>query len=497
MSTANCPNILVIMTDQHHRDFMGCAGNRIVRTPNLDRLAGQGVRFTDAYCPAPLCVPSRMSFLTGLTPSHNQVWDNHHILSSNIPTWATVLTAAGYDTALLGRMHFCGPDQRHGFLSRPVGESNAGHPGAPGKGGPAWAQFSGWTAGQCREAVEVAGRGPTHYQWADAERTRVTVDWLRARAAAGTGGNAPFAAVLGYVLPHCPFIAPKDLFDYYYERVDLPTVESSLPESIRRWRQSRGITKPEINSEHIRIARAAYYGLCEYTDSLIGQVLDALETGGLADNTLVIYTSDHGEMAGEHGCWWKSTYYEGSVSVPLLARWPGRIPPGTLNPAVCNLLDIGPTVVEAADSTMPYATDGHSLLTTMATGTDRAFPETTFSELVDMHTPEAIPSRMIRSGPWKYWEYAGVDAPPPSLFNLENDRAELYDLASNPAHAGVRQRLQAELRKNWNPEWARERSIEMCKHFMVLHAWGRQVQPDSPDELPLPPADYEAAVELL
>ncbi len=124
------PNILLIMTDQHSKHVLGCYGNSLVGTPNLDCLAAEGMRFTDAYCPSPLCVPSRMSFMTSCTPSANEVWNNNHILHSGIPTWAKLLSSAGYETTLLGRMHFCGPDQGHGFEYRPVGEAGRGQAGS-------------------------------------------------------------------------------------------------------------------------------------------------------------------------------------------------------------------------------------------------------------------------------------------------------------------------------------------------------------------------------
>jgi choline-sulfatase len=286
-----------------------------------------------------------MSFMTSRTPSANEVWNNKHILSSGIPTWATIMTIAGYETSLLGRMHFYGPDQRHGFQYRPIGERTAGPVGMDEKGGPLWTRFPRSTTGQSRQAVEIAGRGRTHYQWSDEERTRVAVRWLREKANAEP--QRPFAAVLGYTLPHCPFVAVKEFFDYYYDQVDIPTVEERQPATIRRFQRIRGLVDPPLPEERIRVARAAYYGLCEHIDSLIGQVLDTLEETGLARDTLVIYTSDHGEMAGEHGCWWKSNYYEGSVGIPLIARWPGEVRSSSETEAVCNLMDLGPTLVAA------------------------------------------------------------------------------------------------------------------------------------------------------
>ena len=173
------PNILVIMTDQHSKHVLGCYGNPVVRTPNLDRLAADGMLFTSAYCPGPLCVPSRMSFMTCRAPSQNRVWDNAHILSSGLPTWAHSLGAAQYETSLIGRMHFIGPDQRHGFENRPIGEYHARHPGTPETGGPRWTRFPASTSGQRRVSVELAGTGTTTYQWADAQITERAVEYLR------------------------------------------------------------------------------------------------------------------------------------------------------------------------------------------------------------------------------------------------------------------------------------------------------------------------------
>ncbi|MGW8178605.1 MAG: sulfatase-like hydrolase/transferase, partial [bacterium] len=336
------PNILVIMTDQHSKFFLGCCGNKIVRTPNLDRLASEGMRFEAAYCSAPLCVPSRTSFMTGRTPSENRVWNNQGILGSGSPTWAHVLAAHRYETTLIGRMHFAGPDQRHGFVSRPIGEYSAKHPGSPYRRSSQEAKiYYHGGSGQSRSCVEKAGRGRTSYQHFDEVITEAACNYLRTRA---SSPEQPFATTVGLVLPHCPFIAPKHLYNYYYDKVDLPLTGGDEPPTIRRFRRLRGILEP-LPSERIRVARAAYYGMCEHVDMLIGRILDCLDETGLAGNTLVIYCSDHGEMAGDHNCWWKSNYYEGSAGIPMMARLPGIVPAGAVCDAVCNLMDLGPTTV--------------------------------------------------------------------------------------------------------------------------------------------------------
>lgn len=495
MSQSSPPNILLIMSDQHGRNGLGCYGSPIARTPNLDRLAGEGMRFTNAYCPAPLCCPSRMSFLTSRTPSRNRVWGNDHVLHSGIPTFAHALGAAGYRTTLIGRMHFVGPDQRHGFEERPIGEFSAGHPGSPNPNGPRWERFPGSTSGQGRPAVEIAGRGTTHYQWFDDQVASATCDYLRQRAA-DADDRRPFAAVAGFVLPHCPFIAPHDLFDHYYDRVDIPEIEPDQPPTIRRFREVRGILDPPLPEERIRIARAAYFALCEYFDRRIGEVLETLAETGLDRNTLVIYCSDHGEMAGEHGCWWKSSYYENSVGVPLIARLPGVIEADSVCPAVCNLMDLGPTLADAAGAEPMRAVDGRSLWPTMRNAHPPDWRDVTFSELVDSRGG-GLPSRMVRSGRWKLWQYVDDENLPPAMFDLENDPEERHDLGRDPDFADERRRLLELLHADWGPAWAQREARALSDDLGPLLRWGEAVQPRHPDTLTTLPADVDADVELL
>ena len=491
--TAVKPNILVIMTDQHSKYFLGCYGNQIVRTPNLDRLASEGMRFTNAYCAAPVCVPSRMSFLTARTPSGNRVWSNQGILSSGIPTWAHVLGAAGYETSLIGRMHFKGPDQRHGFEHRPIGEPSASQPGqrlqCTDPNQRARAHYHGGS-GQSRSCVTKAGCGKTTYQYFDEQRIPTACEYLRRHA---QSGDRPFAAVLGLTLPHCPYIAPKELYDYYIQRVDVPEIEPQQSATIRRFRKLRGILDPPLSEHEVRVARAAYYGLCEYVDSLIGEVLECLDESGLAGSTLVVYTSDHGEMAGDHGCWWKSNYYEGSVGVPLIARLPGTIAPESVSDAICNLMDLGPTLARAAGTEM-LETDGRSLWPTMQGRHPKTWKNETVSELCD---PRGyVPSRMIRSGKWKLWVEVDSQNLPPALFNLQDDPGEHHDLGQDPNYAGIRDELLRKARQDWNPETVRSETSQASKDFRTLSRWGRAVEPPTPDIVNVPPASYEANVEL-
>ena len=483
------PNILLLMTDQHSKYHLGCYGDELVRTPNLDRLAAAGMRFDNAYCASPVCVPSRMSFMTSRRPSANQVWNNNHVLRSDIPTWAHALGIAGYETALIGRMHFVGADHRHGFEKRPVGEYSAHHPGASRAGGPLLTQLAG-TSGQSRRSVEIAGRGRTTYQAFDDTVTQGACTYLEEKAA--SKDDRPFAAVAGFVLPHCPFAAPDDLFDYYYDKVDVPQPSDEErrrePAAIRKFKMLRGLYPP-LDEERIRVARAAYFGLCEYFDTLAGRVLQTLADTGLAENTLVIYCSDHGEMAGEHGCWWKSNYYEGSVGVPLIASMPGAIPEGSSNDSVCNLMDIGPTFTEVADAPPLHRVDGASLWSQM-TGSATDVRTETHSEHLGQ---EGVPSRMVRSGPWKYYEYH--DATPPVLFNLDEDPGELNDLGKSADHESIRVSLAEKLHDGWDPNFVLAETDRMDQNLRLVEGWGRAVEPSHPDTLSIP--EHGEDVELL
>jgi len=489
LMTDSRANILFIVSDQHSKFHLGCYGDEVVRTPNLDRLAREGMRCTNAYTAAPVCVPARMAFMTGRHPSSTEVWTNNHILSSAIPTWAHAMGAAGYDTALIGRMHFVGSDQRHGFAERPLGEYSALHPGADRLGGPHFKDIPSSTSGQIREGVEIAGYGRTTYQAFDEQVAEAALDYLEQRAR----NSRPFAAVAGFVLPHCPFFAPKELFDYYYQRVDIP--DSHLlglapePEAVRRFKRTRKIDKP-LSAERIRVARAAYFGLCEYFDDQVGRLLDKLDQTGLAENTLVVYLSDHGEMAGEHGCWWKSNYFEGSVGVPLIARLPGVIEAGSVDSTLCSLLDLGPTAVELAGGESLPDQDGHSLWSVFRGEADPTRPEAIFSELGP--TRGEPPSRMIRSGRWKLYDYG--DDVPPVLFDLEKDPGEWCDLAADQEHAAVRDGLLQRLYRDWDPERVAGRSAALERDAQQIAAWGRAVQPRHPDTLSVP--DVEAVVRV-
>lgn len=431
------PNILLIMSDQHSPHVLGCAGDEVVRTPILDQLAERGVRFDSAYCGNPLCVPSRMTFLTARHGSDIQVWTNRCRLQSDIPTFVHHLVNTGYKTVLCGRMHFSGADQRHGFEQRIIGDVHAKLEHIPVS-----------TTGQTADGVKVAGPGHTAYSRYDEEVTRVCCQFMKSWDE--NPQERPFFMTVGYVLPHCPYIAPKRLFDEYLEKIHLPQIPQSYHDSLhpfmQSWRENRMVD--ELTDDQVRVARAAYYGLVTLMDELIGEILKTLAETRFGEDTLVIYTSDHGEMAGEHRMWWKSSFYDGSVGVPLIFSWPGHLAEGLTITEIASLLDIGPTLVEfAGGDPMPHV-HGRSLRGFLTQGEIADWHNTAFAELGGLRGD--APGRMIRRGSWKLNYYHGYDRP--QLFNLESDPGEWNDLGDDDSYAAIRDELLAEVQAGWSGE---------------------------------------------
>jgi len=440
--TAERPNIVLIMSDQHNAHVMGCAGNGVVQTPTLDALAADGVQFGAAYCPYPLCVPARMGFLTAQYPGDVDVWDNGNILASDVRTFAHSLTDAGCETVLCGRMHFLGPDQFHGFERRIYGDCyNFLSREIQGTG-------YNRTNGQTRYAVEVSGWGRMGYEEYDERVTEKAVEFIAGRRAA----DRPYCMVVGHVLPHNPLICSKELFEHYMERIPVPEPVSeeylaTLHPAIRAWRRRRGVD--ELTPEQHRRGRAAYYGLVTEMDRNIGRVIETIKTSPHAANTVIIYTTDHGDMAGEHGMWWKSSYYEGSSRVPIVVSWPGRLARGKTVDAVVNLIDLGPTVLELAGAEPLENVSGRSLVPFLMERPGPADrPNETFAEYLGAHGDK--PSSMIRSGAWKLMYYSEFDSY--LLFNLDEDPDEMTDRAQDPSCRQVAEALLAKVHARWSAE---------------------------------------------
>jgi choline-sulfatase len=474
MPSAALPHVVFLFSDQHNPMVVGREGDPHVRTPHLDRLMDEGTSFIQTYCPSPLCVPSRMATLSGLLPSRTGVYTNYHSLRSDQATFVHSLALAGYETALCGRMHFVGPDQRHGYNQRLVGDITPVRWGMPG---PSYGVLRG-TPGQGRMVLEKSGPGDSLVLHYDQDVTDGACRFLEEYKQ-----DKPLFLTVGWYGPHCPYVCPRDLFAYYYERLPLPTIpddDAALRHpALRRHQQARDCL--DLPEEWIRRARAAYWGLTEILDRHIGRVLEAIDRALGLDNTLVIYASDHGDTIGEHGLFWKSNYYEGSVRVPLTFRAPallGEESRGRRVGQLASLLDLGPTLIDLAGGTALPRSDGVSLWPLLAGRGSQDTQRRVVSQLGG--TPRDLASAMIRYGQWKLVEYHGFEHP--LLFDLGRDPQERCDLGADPRYQGLRAMLRQWLRETWDAE-AVQRTMDCDGRSAAIIRQYHAGQPlDSPDQ---------------
>ncbi|HBE02756.1 MAG: hypothetical protein A2096_01820 [Spirochaetes bacterium GWF1_41_5] len=458
------PNILVIMSDQHACRRIGCYGDPTARTPNIDRLAAKGMRFDSAYCPAPVCVPSRMSFMTGRKPSDINVIENFDILSSITPTWAAHAGRAGYETALIGRMHFEGPDQYHGF--------DFVHPDFVNWKGTGPRQQFIYTAKvpvdnywSERNSIENSGSGKTYVQFNDERVCSASCDYLKEHS---QKTDKPFAAVVGFYMPHPPYVGRTDLFMKYFNTVQTDNSdEMAFPEYLRNYfKDFRSWWIPgSMDKNKIRMAMASYYAMIEQLDSLIGTILDSLKKNNLAENTVVIYVSDHGDMSSVKNSWGKLLFYEESVKVPLVIRYPGRINPGSVCSQVCNLRDLSQTLCSIAGAEPLSAADARSL-EPLFSGKSSAWENYTESEIClfpIIRQKKHAACKMVRYNEWKLWCYIIEGKASYSLFNLKNDPFELHDLIGNASCTIILEKLKIHLHQNWDHDRILNEAIQRKK----------------------------------
>lgn len=343
-------DICLYISDQHAFEVQGYAGNKVIDTPNLDRIAKQGTAFMNAYTPYPVCVPARMSMLSSLYASKNGVMSNQSSLSSNQATFVHCLAISGYETVLCGRMHFIGADQRHGFLKRIAGDFTQSGQNRPERIQEERGVFN--KASQAgASSVEYVGGGNSPVL----EYDRYVID--NALEYLSKDYDKPQFLCVGTYAPHHPFVAPKDLYEKYLSKVDVPVSSFEYEEHpclINLFQDK--------DEELIRAVRAAYYGMVEFEDQQIGKVYDAFQEYLSRNHRegIFIYVSDHGEMEGYRGYFGKNTFYESSVHIPLLVAGT-NIQSNSKREGVVSLLDLGPTILEMTNSTPLSYADGHSL----------------------------------------------------------------------------------------------------------------------------------------
>jgi choline-sulfatase len=446
MSSRRARNVLIIMSDEHDPRYMGCSGHPIVQTPHLDQLAARGVRFTNAYTPSPICVPARAAFATGQRVFQTRHWDNASPYTGTPQGWGHALQRRGIRVESIGKLHYRAEEDPAGFDVEHLPMHVVGGYGM------VWASIRDpylKRAGASRMLGERVGRGESSYTQYDSAVTDCAVQWLHDAA---QRRDEPFVLYVGLVAPHFPLIAPPTFYDLYAGLL-LPEPKLHPRTGYVRHPWVQAYAEFERNEENFsspqerRAAFTAYYGLCSFQDHNVGRLMSALESNGLVDDTLVVYTSDHGDNLGARGLWGKSTLYQESVTVPMIAAGPG-LAAGSVCRTPVDLLDLYPTILAGAGvdpAPEMYGRPGRSLLQVAAApvDADRAI----FSEYHAAGSNTA--GFMLRKGRWKYHHYVRFR---PELFDLENDPEELRDLAQDPGHAAVLGEMEAALRTICDPD---------------------------------------------
>jgi choline-sulfatase len=439
-------NLLFIMSDEHSRRVLGCYDHPMIKTPNLDRLAARGVRFTDAYCNSPICVPSRASFHTGRYPHQIRFWDNAMPYDGSVPSWGHRLTQAGHRATSIGKLHFRSTEDDNGFTE----EIMPLHV-VDGEGDP---------LGLIRRPLPVrkatlklakdAGCGDSDYQHYDDKIATAAAQWLDERSK--DRADKPWVLFVSFVCPHFPLIARKEWYALYPEEaVPRPalyeTAERPDHPYVAALRECQVFDKG-FDEQKLRKAIAAYFGLVSFVDHNVGRLLGVLERTGLVNETRVIYTSDHGDNLGTRGLWGKSTMYEESAGVPMILAGP-EVPQGIACREVVSLIDCFPTILDcvgqqrlAADADLPGAS-----LFDIVRGT--APRRTVMSEY--HASGSATGAFMIRKGQFKFVYYVGM---PPQVFDLDADPQETRDLARDEGYRGIVTDCEAALRRVVDPEAA-------------------------------------------
>lgn len=476
------PNILMIMADQLSAPVLPFHGNTAVKAPHLQSLASRSAVFENAYCNFPLCAPARFSLLAGQFATRIGAFDNACEFQATTPTLPYYLGSQGYKTILAGKMHFVGPDQQHGFQERLTTDIYPADFGwaADWKEG----EFSFYSPGHNLSTVEESGACFRSLQLDyDEEVEAKSVQRLYDLA---RDDEQPFFMCVSFTHPHPPFhILPEYLDRYKPEEINLPLV-GDIPleerDMLSRWIQySHGLDKQSATDEQVRRARHAYYAMVSYIDDKVGKLLETLKRTGFDENTIVVFTSDHGDMLGERGMWFKRVFFDWSAKVPLIISQPG-ISKGVRITDAASHVDLLPTLMDfgtngkTPDWVEPI--DGRSLRPLLAGGKDTE-ESTAFVE----YTAEGVtgPCCMLRKGRYKYIYTHGY---PDQLYDMRTDPNELRDIAAETPQTLLS--LKNEVLAHWDPE-------AIKRHVLASQA-RRQFIKNLPDAIQ-PVWDYQASVD--
>jgi choline-sulfatase len=460
-------NILHIMADQLTAFGLRAYGNPVCKTPNIDKLIARGTLFENSYTNFPICAPARAAMLAGQLSTRIGVYDNACEFAPSVPTVAYYMSALGYHTCLAGKMHFVGPDQMHGYQERLTTDI--------------YPSDFGWTpnwelsipvgpiglnlrsvveSGTCRRSLQL-----------DYDDDVANKSVQRLYDYGRDPDTRPFFFTVSFTHPHNPYVIPREYWDRYRDdEIDDPRVgpipQAQMDPHSQRLRTIYRYDEYDVGRADVLRARHAYYGMISYVDDQVGRLLGALRDMDMEDNTVVIFTADHGDMLGERGLWYKWNLFEWSMRIPMIVSVPGQQARRVATPV--SLLDFLPTCVDIgrdADHPLEMAApvEGSSLL-----------PEATGSGQLSQQRPvygettadgATAPCLMVRRGPWKL-----IHSPqdPPQLFRLDSDPDEMNNLAGGHDTRQVEQELLALIHQNWDVPKLTQDVIQSARQRMFI-----------------------------
>ena len=473
-------NLVIIMDDEHGTPFLGCAGHPIVKTPNLDRLAAAGTRFSNAQCNNPICMPSRASFATGLYTHETGYWDNVIAYDGRVKGWGHRLQETGHGCVSIGKLHYMN-------ATDPTGIDEQIIPMHVDKGGDLHGLIRDDppTRHQSKNFAAQIGPGDSEYIRYDNDISARAGAWLR--AAAENPADKPWVVFISFIGPHYPMIAPPEFFNLYApEDIPLPKAKPERSGKLRDWWdafENCYVFDQYFEDDRQRqIAIAGYFGLISFIDNHIGRIMQVMEETGLMENTRIAFTSDHGENLGTRGLWGKSTMYEESVGVPLIITGED-IPTGKVVETPVSLIDFYPTILRCIGippNDQDRERPGRSLLDLAREGDD--------AERMVLSEYHATASKtgvfMLRNGRYKYIHYVSHGA---ELFDLEMDPEELRDLSSDPGHQSMIREFEKRLRDILDPE-AVDANAKQDQNAVIAELGGRDavLERDVPISTPAP-----------
>ena len=455
------------MSDEHNPKVLGCAGHPVIHTPNLDALAARGTRFKSCYTTSPVCIPARAGFACGKYIHQIGYWDNADAYDGAQPSWHHLLRESGHRVASVGKLHFRLAGEDHGFSEEIIPMHIY-----QGKG-----DLLGLIRddmprrGNSKKMIAMAGPGESTYTFYDKDICSRAQVWLREAASrqATSMQDKPWALFVSFVAPHFPLTAPPEHYYRYWGR-ELPMPKLYAREQrpqhpyVVDYGKNFNYDDYFESPEDVKKALAGYFGLVSYLDENIGKVLGALQDSGMADDTVVMYTSDHGDNLGARGLWGKSTMYEEIAGVPMVLAGPG-VPAGKSVDTPVSHVDALPTLLEIAGEKTPAGFPGVSLID-IANG---AKPRrNVMSEYHGMGSSTG--AFAVRVGNWKYVHYAKYG---PQLFDLEKDPDETNDLAGDAAHAEVLEQCRAALYEICDPQEVDRRARARQAELLALNG-GRE-----------------------